>query len=94
MDTKQDISSEENEDELDMKLLGKDKESKWRKNPIRRQISEQLQNILCQLLFVQPNAKHARTELEAWNCFITNDILDLILLYTNKYIDSMLIWFS
>ena len=28
LDTKQDISSEENEDELDMKLLGKDKESK------------------------------------------------------------------
>ena len=38
--------------------------------------------------------KNAKTELETWNCFITNDILDLILLYTNKYIDSISSWFS
>ena len=47
-DTELDISSEESEDELDINeeyFFGKDKESKWRKNPIRTQIRKQPQNI-------------------------------------------------
>ena len=56
---------------------------------------KQPQNILCQFLLIQPNAKkkkkkNAKTELEAWNLFIRSDILDLILLYKNNYIDSLL----
>lgn len=91
-DVEQDISSEESEDELGMSeeyFFGKDKESKWRENPIRRQIRKQPQNMVGQLLLVWPNAKNAETELETYNCFIANDILDLILLYTNKYISSV-----
>ena len=89
-DTEQDISSEVSKDKLDMNeeyFFGKAKESKWRKNPVRRQIRKQLQHILCQLALVRPNAKKAKIKL---NCFITKDILELILLYTNKYIDFIL----
>ena len=75
-------------------FFGRDKDAKWRKNPIRRQIRKQMQNILCQLLLVQLNAKNAKTELETWKSFITSDILDIILLYTNKYIHSISSQFS
>ena len=47
-DTEQDISSEVSKDKLDMNeeyFFGKAKESKWRKNPVRRQIRKQPQNI-------------------------------------------------
>ena len=44
-------------------FFGNDKESKWRKNPVRRQIRKQSQSILCQLLLVQPNAKNERQNL-------------------------------
>ena len=83
LDAKQDISSEESEDELDKNeehfIFGKDKESKWSKNT-RTQISQ--------------TQKNAETEFEIWKCFITNNILDLILLYTNKCIDSILNQFT
>ena len=96
--SEQDISSEESEDELDKNeehfIFGKDKESKWRKNPVRKQIRKQPQNILCQLPLVWPKAKNAQTELDTWNGFITNATSDLISLSTNKYIDSILSWFS
>ena len=71
--TKQDISSEESEEELDRNkeyFSGKDKEWKWRNNSIKKQVRKQPQNILCQLPLVQPNAKNAKTELKIWNCFI------------------------
>ena len=81
--SEQDISSEESEDELDKNeehfIFGKDKESKWSKNT-RTQISQ--------------TQKNAETEFEIWKCFITNDILDLILLYTNTDVDSISSWFS
>ena len=64
------------------------------KNLIRRQIRKQPQNIVGQVLLVWPNAKNAKTEIETWNCFIANDILDLTLLYTNKYMNSISSWLS
>jgi len=91
-DTGQDISDEESENEVNVNeeyFLGKDKESKWMKTPIRRQIRRQPQNILSQVPLVQSNTKSAITEIETWNCFITDNILDLILLHTNKYVDSI-----
>ena len=67
LDTEQDISSEEGEDELDMNeeyFFGKDKEAKWRGNPVRKQIRKHSQNILCQLPLVQANQKMPRQNLK------------------------------
>ena len=67
LDTEQDISSEEGEDELDMNeeyFFGKDKEAKWRGNPVRKQIRKQLQSTLRQLLLVRPNTKMPRQNLK------------------------------
>ena len=97
MGTEEDIYSEESEDELDMNeeyFFERIKNQNRGGNPIKRQIGKQLQNILCQLSLVWPDAKNAKTEVETWHCFITNNILDLILLYTNKCSTSVSSWFS
>ncbi|KAK4882430.1 hypothetical protein RN001_005749 [Aquatica leii] len=69
---------ETNENEYGECYLGKDKVSKWMKRPINKyQIRKQPQNILSQLPLVRPRASNAKTELETWNCFISEDILDM-----------------
>ena len=73
LDTKQDISSEESEDEFDVNekyvvfFFFNDKESKWNKNPVRRQIRKQPQKMLCQLPLVRPNTNNTKTELDTWH---------------------------
>lgn len=92
-DSEQDISSENGEEGTNSNedyFLGKDKVSKWEKNIIiGNKIRRQPQNILVQLPVVKPYAKNAITESECWSCFISEEILNLILVCTNKYIDSI-----
>ena len=69
-------------------FFGKDKESKWRENAIRRHIRKRPQNMLGQLLLVWPNAKMPTQNLKLGTA-LSQMILDLVLLYTNKYINSI-----
>lgn len=90
-DTEQDISdadTEVTEEENEEYYFGKDKTTKWTKE-VRRQGKRQRQNVLSEQSGVRPLAKNAKTEIECWNCFITDDILELILFHTNTYIHTI-----
>lgn len=85
----QDDEEDENQDKNHY-YLGKDKTSKWMKRPIyNSQIRRQPQNILSELPQVRAKAKGAKTEFDAWNCFVSENILDIILLHTNNQINSV-----
>lgn len=67
---------------------GKDGTTKWRKRPTPKKRTK-LHNIVTQKQGPRGSALQVETPFEAWNCFITDEILDLIVNYTNIYIDGI-----
>ena len=84
-DTEQDISSEKSEDELDvnesifLERIKNKVEGKSNKTTNQKTFTEYF--VSTPVSSGKP--ENAKTELETCNCFITNDTLDLTLLYTN-----------
>lgn len=59
---------------------------RWKKTPLR--LKRGKQNTLCdEIGVVMGNARSATTPLEAWGEFFNNSMLELIVKYTNQYIE-------
>ncbi|XP_073523274.1 uncharacterized protein [Phyllobates terribilis] len=84
-ETEQDGDSDEDED-VESYYMGKDKKNQWNKKPLQKKCREP-QNIITHLPAVIGTASNAKTAVECWNSFFTDDILDSIVTYTNQYID-------
>jgi hypothetical protein len=80
-------------DATDSYFIGKDK-TKWDKAKCTTHIRRRWQNILTKLPGFTGHARNATTPFEAWNCFITDEILDNIFQLTNQYIHIIQAHFS
>jgi hypothetical protein len=84
-DAKSDDDCRNEVDATDNCFIGKDK-TKWGKVKCTTHIRRRWQNILTKLRGFTGHARNATMPIEAWNCFITDDILDHIVQRTNRYI--------
>ena len=78
----------ESEDELPLydrlcTIVGKGGTAKWETIPPRQNSRTRIHNIVTHLLGVKSAAKRAATPTEAWKTFFTEEILQLIVEYTN-----------
>src|SRR5580765_867125 len=76
------------DDEVDF-FIGKDKKTKWRKSPSPRNIRTRARNIVTQKPGVKGIARDAKTPLEIWKLFFSDPVIDIIVINTNKYIESI-----
>lgn len=92
-DTEQEFLSESDQEsssiETNEYFIGRDKTTKWRKTKWSQRVKTRPQNILVSSSGVVGSAKQAKTNFECWNCFINDEILDIIVLHTNKYIKNI-----
>lgn len=70
-------------------FLGKDKISKWNQNPPLRSARRGPHNIITHLPGVKGNARNASTAVDIWNNIFTDEILNIIVTYTNQYIETI-----
>jgi AAA ATPase containing von Willebrand factor type A (vWA) domain len=68
--------------------LGRDKETKWNKKPQSKKRCTQSYNINTHLPGVKGNAHNIKPALECWGNLFTNEILKMIVTYTNQYMDT------
>lgn len=62
---------------------------KWSKTPPLSTVRTRAHNIVLHLPGVKQSAKSAKSPLECFNLFFTNEILDLLVTNTNKYIEKI-----
>lgn len=79
------ISSNENETDIDSAnfYVGKDKVSKWRKQPIGKRTRTRKQNIVLEFPGVRSQTKACKTPLECFSLFINLNIISIITECTN-----------
>ena len=87
-------SGDESEDELPVynrlcTIVGKDDTTKWKTIPPWQNSRNRIHNIVTHLPTVKSAAKHATTLIEAWETFFTEEILQLIVEYTNLEIQRI-----
>ena len=87
-------SGDESEDELPLydrlcTIVGKDGTTKRKTIPPRQNSRIRIHNILTHLPSVKSAAKHATTPAEAWETFFTEEMLQLIVEYTNLEIQRI-----
>jgi len=70
-------------------FIGKDKKTKWRKSPMSKNIRTRARNIVTQKSGVKGIAGDAKTPLEIWKLFFSDSVIDIIVINTNKYIESI-----
>lgn len=88
---------EEEEDEVDSgddatdenEYVGKDKVTKWSKKKPPHRVRRASHNVLVRLPGVIGDARNAVTTYECWKCFFSEDIIEMIVQYTNKYIEKI-----
>ncbi|XP_044766245.1 piggyBac transposable element-derived protein 4-like [Coccinella septempunctata] len=69
--------------------IGKDKITKWRKNPPNLQVRLRSHNIVKHLPGTKGNARNATTPIECLKLFINEIIVRIITISTNIYIDNI-----
>jgi hypothetical protein len=69
--------------------LGKDKITKWKKNPPPRNIRTAHCNIITHLPGVKPHARNAKTIIESWSLFFSDNVIQEIVTYTNIYLTKI-----
>lgn len=93
-DTEQEAQSEE-ETEISRKkaripsFIGRDNTTIWKKHLPPQNVRTRKSNIVLHLPGVRPTAKFAKTPLECWALFFTEDLINIIVESTNKYINSI-----
>nr|XP_047122928.1 piggyBac transposable element-derived protein 4-like [Hydra vulgaris] len=80
---------EEDDKEEGNSFMGKDKKTEWLNKPLKKSRRRKSHNICIHLPGVIGNAKNAKTPYECWNNFFTDNVIELIVTYTNIYIDSV-----
>eukprot|EP00102_Acyrthosiphon_pisum_P010084 XP_008178239.1 PREDICTED: piggyBac transposable element-derived protein 4-like [Acyrthosiphon pisum] len=93
-ESEQDISENEtNENVSDVQnnnfYLGKDKTTKWKKNKPNMQIRVRSHNIITHLPGPKQNARNAKFEIDCLKLFINENVIRLITISTNIYIESI-----
>jgi len=93
-ESEQDISENEtNENVSDVQnnnfYLGKDKTTKWKKNKPNMQIRVRSHNIITHLPGPKQNARNAKFEIDCLKLFINDNVICLITISTNIYIESI-----
>ncbi|CAH2283105.1 Hypothetical predicted protein [Pelobates cultripes] len=68
-------------------FLGKDKSSKWYRDIPYKKNRTTPHNLLKQLPGVMGPAKLSKSPVDCWKYLFTGDILDIIVKYTNQYIN-------
>lgn len=90
-DTEQEASEDE-ESDTDNSIedfIGKDGSTKWRKNKLRPNVKISSKNIITRLPGPKGIAKEAKTEIDALQLFIDEEIVKLITSCTNAYIEKV-----
>ena len=82
-ETKEDDKEEGNS------FMGKDKKTEWLTKPLKKSRRRKTHNICTHLPGVIGNAKNAKTPYECWNNIFNDNIIEMIVTYTNIYIDSV-----
>lgn len=89
-DTGQEGESDNDDDDTDNSFfLGKDKTTKWNKNLPRANVRKAAHNITTHLPGVKGNATLSKTAIECWSNLFTDEMLDIIVRYTNQYMDIL-----
>ncbi|KAF6197773.1 hypothetical protein GE061_008739 [Apolygus lucorum] len=70
-------------------VVGKDKVTKWTRKPPMKAKRRGPENIITRLPGVIGDARQARTAEECWNNLFSSTIIEIIVKYTNQYIDSI-----
>lgn len=86
-ESEQSAESSDNEDQQEGYFVGKDGVTRWKKGYRHSKIRSH--NIVTQLAGVRGAAKEATSPIEAWSCFVTDAMLDIIVTRTNQYIESV-----
>ncbi|KAH9628776.1 hypothetical protein HF086_005401 [Spodoptera exigua] len=68
--------------------LGKDGRTKWYKSPPRTNVRTRAENLITHLPGCKDAARHKKTQLECFETFFTDEIIDMVLIYTNQKITS------
>lgn len=87
--TDENASDDDLSDEEDDFFLGKDKCTRWRKTASSQRVKRKPHNIFTHIPGVKGPAKEAKTPYQSWSYFITDDMLDIIVQWTNQYIESV-----
>ncbi|XP_045508885.1 piggyBac transposable element-derived protein 4-like [Colias croceus] len=66
--------------------LGKDGRTKWYKLPPRTNVRTRAENLITHLPGCKDAARHKKTHLECFETFFTDEIVDMVLKYTNQKI--------
>ncbi|CAI6359412.1 unnamed protein product [Macrosiphum euphorbiae] len=69
--------------------LGKDKITKWKKNPPPRNTRTAHCNIITHLPGVKPHARNAKTIIESWSLFFPDNVIQEIVTCTNIYLTKI-----
>jgi len=69
--------------------LGKDKITKWKKNPPLRNTRTAHYNIITHLPGVKPHARNAKTIIECWSLFFPDNVIQEIVTCTNIYLTNV-----
>lgn len=85
-------TSDSDEDDVPLSVtstwfMGRDKVTKWQKSNNNR-VRRQVQNILTEDSGVRRNGVGVTTFVQAWNLFITEDIIEKIVIHTNEFIQK------
>ncbi|KAJ8969070.1 hypothetical protein NQ314_001972 [Rhamnusium bicolor] len=70
-------------------FLGRDKTTKWRKHTFPQNVRTRSKNLIIKLPAVKGPAKEKQEVIDIWNLFFDDSIIDIIVLNTNKYIESV-----
>lgn len=90
-ETEQEGETDESDDDAASTsfFLGKDKVTKWNRSPPPRSVRRGSHNLITHLPGVKGNARVAKTVVDCWNCLFTEEMLDMIVRYTNQYIQTI-----
>jgi hypothetical protein len=90
-DLEQEVSSSDDfeEESRENCYLGRDKVTKWRSVQPTQNVRTRSCNVVTHLRGVKGRAKEAKSAIDCWKCFISDDILEIITENTNKYIDKI-----
>lgn len=88
-DTEQEDSDEEVEENVNIYYTGKDGITRWNMMKLKQCRRTRAENLLTHLPGFRGPAKNYKTAFECWNVLITEEMLYIIVKFTNKHIDAV-----
>ncbi|XP_052754079.1 piggyBac transposable element-derived protein 3-like [Galleria mellonella] len=88
-ESEEDLSDRESSSNDNSYYLGKDKSTRWNKEPYRQSVRTRKYNIISQLPEPKRVIAGEKESLSIWRHFFDDTIIDIIVKYTNQYIDTI-----